>query len=66
MPFDFDNSYARLPEAFYARIKPTPVMSPAIIQLNQRLASQLGLDLERFNTPEALAILSGNQLAQGS
>jgi len=24
----FDNSYARLPEAFYARLNPTPFESP--------------------------------------
>ena len=26
--FAFDNSYARLPERFYARLPPTPVAAP--------------------------------------
>ena len=40
----FDNSYARLPERFYARLAPTPVAAPRLVKLNQALAQQLGLD----------------------
>ena len=66
MPFTFDNSYARLPEAFYARNQPAPVSDPHLIQLNRDLASQLGLDMDRLDAPDVLAILSGNQIAEGS
>ena len=34
----FDNTYARLPTRFYARIEPTPVARPRLIKLNRRLA----------------------------
>jgi len=47
--FGFENTYARLPERFYARLDPTPVAAPRLIKLNVELAQQLGLD------PEALA-----------
>ena len=66
MPFTFDNTFARLPEAFYARTQPTPVSDPHLIQLNRDLASQLGLDMDRLDAPDVLAILSGNQIAAGS
>jgi serine/tyrosine/threonine adenylyltransferase len=66
MPFTFDNSYARLPEEFFARTQLMPVSAPHLIQLNHDLASQLGLDLDRLDAPDILAILSGNQLATGS
>ncbi|MBT5707404.1 YdiU family protein [Verrucomicrobia bacterium] len=66
MPFSFDNTFARLPEAFYARTQPMPVSDPHLIELNRDLASQLGLDMNRLESPEVLAILSGNQFADGS
>ena len=66
MPFRFDNSYARLPGEFFTPIEPTPVSAPAMIRLNRNLATELGIDVARVDSPEGLAILSGNQLADGS
>ena len=40
----FDNSYAKLPERFYARQLPTPVSEPGLIRVNHSLARDLGLD----------------------
>ena len=34
-PFAFDNSYARLPERFFARLAPTPVPAPRLIRLER-------------------------------
>ncbi len=58
----FDNSYARLPERFYARVPPTPVAAPALFALNEPLARAMGLD------PAALdaATLAGNRLPAGA
>ena len=39
----FDNSYARLPSAFYARVAPEPVARPQLLAWNETLAEQLGL-----------------------
>ena len=39
--FPFDNSYARLPDRFYAKLPPTPVSAPKLIRLNDALARQL-------------------------
>ncbi|MGD0143921.1 MAG: protein adenylyltransferase SelO [Rhizomicrobium sp.] len=58
--FPFDNSYARLPDRFFARLPPTPVAQPRLIKLNEKLAVQLGLDPARLATPEGVATLAGN------
>ncbi|MCC6915438.1 MAG: YdiU family protein [Rhodospirillaceae bacterium] len=64
--FQFDNSYARLPERFYQRIDPTPVAAPSLIRVNAPLARELGLDPSALTSPEAAAILAGNVVAPGS
>ena len=64
--FPFDNSYARLPERFFARLPPTPVSEPRLIRLNESLATQLGLSPERLITSEGLEVLSGNRVPEGA
>lgn len=64
--FPFDNGYARLPERFYARVHPTPVAAPRLIRVNVPLARQLGLDPERLESPEGVAILSGNNVPKNA
>lgn len=66
MTLAFDNSYARLPERFYARVTPVPVSQPRLIKLNEALANRLGLDPEALRTPEGLAMLAGNQVPEGA
>lgn len=58
--FPFNNSYARLPDRFFARLAPTPVAEPRLIKLNDKLAIQLGLDPEALASPEGVAMLAGN------
>jgi uncharacterized protein YdiU (UPF0061 family) len=64
--FDFSNTYARLPERFYARINPTPVAAPRLLKLNAELARGLGLDPDALAGPEGVEILAGNRVAEGS
>jgi uncharacterized protein YdiU (UPF0061 family) len=66
MPIPFDNTYARLPDAFFTLIDPTPVSAPVMIRLNRDLAAELGIDVAGLDSPEGLAVLSGNQRANGS
>lgn len=58
----FDNSYARLPDRFFARVEPTPVRAPRLIRVNQELAAQLGLDPDWLASEEGVKMLSGNGL----
>jgi uncharacterized protein YdiU (UPF0061 family) len=62
----FDNSYARLPPRFHARLAPIPVAAPTLIHFNDALALALGLDPAFLATPEGVAILAGNVVADGS
>ncbi len=62
----FRNTYARLPERFYARLNPTPVAAPRLIKLNSVLARNLGLDPDMLASPEGIEILAGNRVATGS
>ena len=64
--FPFDNSYARMPQRFYTRTKPTPVAAPRLIRLNTALAVELGLALESINPDEAAAVFAGNQIPEGA
>ncbi|MDZ7840041.1 MAG: YdiU family protein [Gammaproteobacteria bacterium] len=61
-----ENSYARLPGNFYARVDPTPVWKPRLLRLNRPLAEQLGLDPEALASDEGVTVLSGNRIAAGS
>jgi uncharacterized protein YdiU (UPF0061 family) len=62
----FDNSYARLPQRFYARLAPTPVRRPRLVKLNYPLAEELGLEAKRLDSDVGAAFLSGNQLPAGA
>ena len=62
----FDNSYARLPEAFFSHQTPTPVARPELFALNRELAESLGIDPDWLAGEEGLAMLSGNRLPQGA
>jgi uncharacterized protein YdiU (UPF0061 family) len=59
---EFDNSYAKLPARFYARVDPTHVAAPRIVRVNHGLAALLGID------PAALdaETLAGNRLPAGA
>src|SRR3954451_17827957 len=58
----FDNSYARLPDRFFARVKPTIVPAPRLVQLNCELASHLGLDSDWLASPEGVEVLAGRRV----
>ncbi len=62
MQIRFDNSYARLPEQFYARQAPVPVAQPGLVAVNADLARELGID------PAALSadVLAGNEVPEGA
>ena len=64
--FGFDNSYARLPQHFFARLDPTPVAAPRLIRLNAPLAAELGLNAAALDGPQAAAIFAGNAVPGGA
>ena len=64
--WNFDNSYARLPEAFHTRVNPTPVAEPRLILFNRPLAQSLGLDPAAFTGSDAAALFTGNKIPAGA
>ncbi|SEA74057.1 protein adenylyltransferase SelO [Rubrimonas cliftonensis] len=57
--FRFDNSYARLPERFFARVEAAKPPAPSLLRLNEALAVELGLDPVWLAGPDGVAALSG-------
>ncbi|MDT3427666.1 uncharacterized protein YdiU (UPF0061 family) [Paenibacillus forsythiae] len=64
--WNFDNSYARLPESLFTRQAPTPVRAPKPIILNDRLAASLGINAQALQTEEGAAVLAGNRVPEGA
>lgn len=64
--WNFDNSYARLPADFYARLNPVPVRQPKLIIFNEALAQSLGLKPYALKGDESTAVFSGNRLPEGA
>jgi uncharacterized protein YdiU (UPF0061 family) len=62
----FSNSYARLPEHFFARLSPTPTATPRLIEFNESLASELGIDTRGLEPDELAAVFSGNVIPSGA
>jgi len=65
-PLPLSSSYARLPEHFYARLRPTPVARPRLIKLNAALALELGLELDTADDAALAALFAGNVLPAGA
>ena len=62
----FDNSYAKLPPSFYAKLQPKPVASPSLIKVNHKLARSLGLDASFLESVDGIAVLAGNRVPEGA
>ncbi len=61
----FDNSYARLPDRFYARVAPTKVGAPRVVRINRPLAELLGVNPDQLAASGA-AVLVGNEIPTGA
>jgi len=62
----FDNTYARLPEAFYAKLNPTPFASPPyLVHANRAAATLIDLDPEQFTRTEFAGVFGGSLLVPG-
>ncbi|WP_438003035.1 YdiU family protein [Sorangium sp. So ce321] len=66
MNFAFDNTYARLPDRFHARVSPARVREPRVVKVNRALAELLGLDADRLASADGAQVLAGNTLPEGA
>ncbi|MES0861000.1 protein adenylyltransferase SelO [Ruegeria sp. SCPT10] len=60
----FDNSYARLPDAFFSRQAPVPVRVPTLIAFNEDLARLL--QISPGEAQEMAEVFGGNALPNGA
>lgn len=65
-PIPFENSYAALPERFYASVHPEKAPDPELIRVNEALAEQLGLDIDWLRSADGVAMFSGSRLPESS
>jgi len=62
----FENTYAALPEHFYARIHPEKAPKPELVRVNEALAAQLGLDMDWLKSEAGLEMFAGRRLPESS
>lgn len=63
--FNFDNSYARLPEFLFSLLDPTSVPAPKTVLVNDKLAEFLGLSAQALRSETGAAILAGTTTPPG-
>ena len=61
----WDNTWARLPSAFWSRVAPTPLQRPELIAWNPDAAALLDLDPVAPLRPEFLSAFNGDRLLSG-
>src|SRR5512139_431328 len=61
----FDNGFARLPEAYYSRVCPSPVPDPYLVCHSPEALTLLDLDAGEMTRPELVDTLAGNRLLPG-
>ena len=60
------NSYLKLPDCFYEKIKPSSVKNPELIYFNNKLAKKLNLEFLTHDISLTTDYLSGNKLSNKS
>jgi len=62
----FDNTYSRLPQTIFTKIKPISVKQPKVIIFNNSLSKELGLNFSDIGDDHLASIFSGNFLPEKS
>lgn len=65
-PIKFDNSYSRMPDKFYSRVKSNSVNRPELIRVNRQLADELGIDVEWLVSDEGIGMMAGCVMPEGA
>ncbi|MCX7569309.1 YdiU family protein [Tumebacillus sp. DT12] len=64
--WNFDNSYARLPEIFFSSQTPSPGRAPKLVVFNDRLAATLGLNAKALKGEAGVEVFAGNRVPEGA
>src|SRR5215213_7464893 len=63
--WQFDNTYARLPDVLFAPAQPARFSAPQVAILNYSLAEELGLKITSMQPSSAAVLFSGQELPSG-
>jgi hypothetical protein len=63
---NFQNSFAKLTQAFYSRVEPTPLPSPYVVSFNADAAKLIDLHHTEVLRPDFAEHFAGNRLLPGS
>ncbi len=66
MSISFSHTYTELPDRFYSAQAPSQVPAPELLQLNEELCDELGIDLDWIRSEQGLGMLSGNELPESA
>ncbi|MEM7571782.1 MAG: YdiU family protein [Bacteroidota bacterium] len=64
--WNFDHSYAGLPDVFFREQAPSPVTQPEVVVFNEALAEELGIGSLSSDLQAQAVLLGGNQLPPGA
>lgn len=64
--WNFNNSYAKLPEHFYTRLNPVKAKQPNLVIINESLGKDLGLNVQLLSKKQLAQLFSGTVLPQGA
>lgn len=64
--FRFDTQYTRLPSQFYSLENPGLVPKPEVVIVNEPLAQELGLAVNKLTPQQQAALFSGGAIAEGA
>jgi uncharacterized protein YdiU (UPF0061 family) len=64
--WNWDNTYARLPEDLFSPATPAVFRNPAVALVNHRLAQDLGLDFSSFSEEDLADLFAGQALPGGT
>jgi hypothetical protein len=62
----FDNTYARLPAAFYSKVSPTALRAPHLVSFNPAAAELIDLDPREAERPEFVEYFGGGRVLPGA
>jgi len=62
----FENTFARLPDSFHSRLKPTPLPAPYLVSFNADAARLIDLDSEEMSRADFAEHFTGNRLLPGA
>ncbi|MGO4109388.1 protein adenylyltransferase SelO [Paenibacillus sp. YAF4_2] len=64
--WNFENSYAGLPDLLFTKQNPIPVRAPQLIKLNESLAAALGLHADALRGSDGVDVFAGNHIPEGA